>query len=203
MKKCKQRILKPLLINLLLILALLAIPNKGVAEEKPVTVSMPTEFTPAIDSNGSPKYITADQIEKTLRSHSKEFKKLYWNWNVKQFILPRHQWLKELLAVYDTMLNKIDVDAKADTWDCENFSSFLNAFATVRIWKAGYYDTRGAIGWMRVDAKKEWAGLPPVMHALVFAVTEHGLLVIEPQNGQMVELKDYPNKEFIQEVFLF
>jgi len=85
----------------------------------------------------------------------------------------------------------------------KNFSSFLNALATVRIWKTGYYDTRGAIGWMRVDAKYEWAGLPPVMHALVFAVTEYGLLVIEPQNGQIIELKNYPNKEFIQEVFLF
>ena len=203
MKKLKPTILKFFLINFLLILILLAIPTSGVAEGEPFKLPMPSDFIPAMDKNGSPQYITAEQIEKTLRGHSKEFKKLYWNWNIKQFIVPRHQWLKELLAVYDTMLDKIDVDAKADTWDCENFSSFLNAFATVRIWKSGYYDTRGAIGWMRVDAKKEWAGLPPVMHALVFAVTEYGLVVIEPQNGQMVELKDYPNKEFIQEVFLF
>ncbi len=203
MKKCRQRTLKPLLINLLLILTVLAIPGIGVSKDAPFELSMPTEFIPAMDKNGSPRYITAEQIEKTLQGHSKEFKKLYWNKKIKQFILPRHRWLKELLAVYDTMLNEINVNAKADTWDCENFSSFLNALATVRIWKAGYYDTRGAIGWMRVDAKKEWAGLPPVMHALVFAVTEYGLLVIEPQNGQMVELKDYPNKEYIQEVFLF
>lgn len=203
MKKCKQSLLRSLLINSLFILALLAIPTSGIAEGTPFKLSMPSEFIPAMDKNGSPQYITAEQIEKTLQGHSKEFKKLYWNKGIKQFILPRHRWLKELLAVYDTMLNEINVDAKADTWDCENFSSFLNAFATVRIWKSEYYDTRGAIGWMRVDAKKEWAGLPPVMHALVFAVTEYGLLVIEPQNGQMVKLKDYPNKEFIQEVFLF
>lgn len=156
-----------------------------------------------MDKNGSPQYITAEQIEKTLQHHSKEFKNLYWDKRIKQFILPRHQWLKELLAVYDTMLKELNVHGKAEVWDCENFSSFLNALATVRIWKTGYYDTRGAIGWMRVDAKYEWAGLPPVMHALVFAVTEYGLLVIEPQNGQIIELKNYPNKEFIQEVFLF
>jgi len=203
MKKREQRTLKPLLINLLLILALLAIPNNGVAEDKPFRLSMPTEFIPAMDKNGSPQYITAEQIEKTLQHHSKEFQKLYWNKKIKQFILPRHKWLQELLAVYDTMLNEIDVHAKAEIWDCENYSSFLNALATVRIWKAGYYDTRGAIGWMRVDAKKEWAGLPPVMHALIFAVTEYGLFIIEPQNGQTVELNNYPNKEYIQEVFLF
>lgn len=203
MKKLKPTILKSFLINFLLVLALLAIPASGVAEEAPFKLSMPTEFIPAMDKNGSPQYITAEQIEKTLQQYSKGFQKLYWNKKIKQFILPRHKWLQELLAVYDTMLNEINVHGKEDIWDCENFSSFLNALATVRIWKSGYYDTRGAIGWMRVDAKKEWAGLPPVMHALVFAVTEYGLLVIEPQNGKMVELKDYPNKEYIQEVFLF
>lgn len=203
MNKCKQSILRPLLIYFLFILALLAIPGSGVAEEKTFTLPMPTEFIPAMDENGAPQYITAAQIEKTLQHHSKGFQKLYWNMEIKQFILPRHKWLQELLAVYYTMLKELNVRGKADVWDCENFSSFLNALATVRIWKSGYYDTRGAIGWMRVDAKYEWAGLPPVMHALVFAVTEYGLLVIEPQNGQIVELKDYPNKEFIQEVFLF
>ncbi len=203
MKKLTQRPFMSFLINFLLILALLAIPASGVAKEASFKLSMPTEFIPAMDKDGSPQYITAEQIEKTLQHHSKGFKKLYWNKTIKHFILTRHGWLKELLAVYNIMLNDINVHAKADVWDCENFSSFLNALATVRIWKSGYYDTRGAIGWMRVDAKKEWAGLPPVMHALVFAVTEYGLLVIEPQNGQIVELKDYPNKEFIQEAFLF
>lgn len=100
-------------------------------------------------------------------------------------------------------MDKTRVQAKADTWDCENYSELLNALVTVRIWKAGYYDTRAAIGWMRVNAKNEWAGLPGVVHALMFGVTEKGLFVIEPQNGQYVELEDYPNKEFIQEVFLF
>ena len=88
-------------------------------------------------------------------------------------------------VIYNTFLDKINVQAKAEVWDCETYSSFLNSIATVRIWKAGYYDTRGAIGWMRVDAKKEWAGLPPVMHALVFAVTEEGFFIVEPQNGQL------------------
>ncbi|RUM47440.1 MAG: hypothetical protein DSY80_00930, partial [Desulfocapsa sp.] len=59
------------------------------------------------------------------------------------------------------------------------------------------------IGWLRVDAKKEWAGLPPVMHALMFAITDEGLIIIEPQNGRKTLLKDYPNKNYIQEVFLF
>ena len=203
MKKLKYNNFGSFLIHFFLTLVLLTIPGIGASEEEPFSLTMPTEFIPAMDENGSPQYITAEQIEKKLRHHSKEFQQLYWNKSIKHFIVPRHKWLEELLAVYDIMLNEIGIRGKADVWDCENFSSFLNSLATVRIWKSGYYDTRGAIGWMRVDAKNEWAGLPAVMHALVFAVTEEGLLIIEPQNGQTVALKDYPNKQFIQEVFLF
>jgi hypothetical protein len=203
MNTCKRITLSSFLINFFLLLTFLAIPDLAVSEDKFFDLSMPTEFIPAMAENGSPQYITAEQIEKDLKHHSKEFQRLYWNKTIKHFILPRHEWLEELLAVYNTMLDEINIHGKAEVWDCENFSSFLNALATVRIWKSGYYDTRGAIGWMRVDAKKEWAGLPPMMHALVFAVTEKGLFVIEPQNGQSIALADYPNKAFIQEVFLF
>lgn len=204
MKMPKQIPIRLFLISSLLLLPLLTTPARGATgEEELFKLPMPAEFIPAMQKNGSPQYITAEQIEKKLRRHSKEFQKLYWNKEIKHFIIPRHDWLEELLDTYDAFLDKLNVYAKAETWDCENYSSLLSSLATVRIWKAGYYDTRGAIGWMRVDAQNEWAGLPPIMHALVFVVTEKGLLIIEPQNGQYVQLEDYPNKEFIQEVFLF
>jgi hypothetical protein len=207
----KNRMTKPgqiavrfFLSSFLFLLALLTNPVTGVTgEEEFFKLPMPTEFIPAVHKDGSPQYITAEQIEMNLRQHSREFQKLYWNREIKHFILPSHDWMIELLAAYNTFLDQVKVKAKAEVWDCENYSSFLNSFATVRIWKAGYYDTRGAIGWMRVDAQNEWAGLPPMMHALVFAVTEKGLFVAEPQNGQYIKLEDYPNKQFIQEVFLF
>jgi len=56
---------------------------------------------------------------------------------------------------------------------------------------------------MRVLAKYEWAGIPDAIHALVFAVTDDGILFIEPQNGQEIMLKDYPNRAYIEEVYLF
>ncbi len=90
-----------------------------------------------------------------------------------------------------------------DTWDCENYSALLNSFASLRLWNAGYTDTRMALGWMRVQAKFPWAGIPDAIHALIFAVTSKGVVVIEPQNGQSTILKDYPNKAYIEEVYLF
>ncbi len=203
MKLLRLESVRGSLLSFLFLLSLFINPATGVSEEEFFKLPMPSEFIAATHEDGSPQYITAEQIEKSIRQHSKEFQKLYWNKEIKHFILPRHKWLEELFAIYNTFLDKVNVQAKAEVWDCENYSSFLNSIATVRIWKAGYYDTRGAIGWMRVDAKKEWAGLPPVMHALVFAVTEEGFFIVEPQNGQYVELEDYPNKQFIQEVFLF
>lgn len=203
MKKLQRISFRSFLIIFLFLLPSLIISTMGVTGEELLKLPMPAEFIPAMNEDGSPQYITAGQIEKNLRQHSKEFKKLYWDRAIKKFILPSHDWLEELLDSYDDLLGETRVQAKADVWDCENYSSLLNSLATVRIWKAGYYDTRGAIGWMRVDAKNQWAGLPPMMHALIFAVTEKGLFVIEPQNGHYIRLERYPNKEFIQEVFLF
>lgn len=203
MKQFQKTGSRSFLIIFLLLLPLLMLPAMEVTGEELLRLPMPAEFVPAMQDDGSPQYVTAEQIEKNLRQYSKQFKKLYWDRTIKQFIVPSHDWLEELLDSYDDLLGKTRIQGKADVWDCENYSSFLNSLATIRIWRAGYYDTRGAIGWMRVDAKYEWAGLPPVMHALMFAVTEEGLFVIEPQNGHYAKLETYPNKEFIQEVFLF
>jgi len=79
----------------------------------------------------------------------------------------------------------------------------LNAITTLRVWRAGYLDTRATIGWLRVDAKHSWAGMVAELHALMFAVTSEGIFIIEPQNGQYCNLSDYPNREYIEEVYLF
>lgn len=202
MKKIVPISIESILLIILFLLLLISGPGFA-ADREPLKLPMPDEFVSALQKDGSPQYIKAEQIEKLIRQHSNEFQALYWNKNIKQFIIPSHDWLENLLDTFDALMYKTKVQAKADTWDCENYSELLNALVTVRIWKAGYYDTRAAIGWMRVNAKNEWAGLPGVMHALMFGVTEKGLFVIEPQNGEYVELEDYPNKEFIQEVFLF
>ena len=204
MMKPRNSCNRPALIILLILLPLLTLPLTAISKEGDTfKIPVPIDFTPALQADGSPQYITAQQIEYSIKEHSQEFKKLYWNKKITRFIVPSHDWLNNLLANYDSLLKTTNVHGKAETWDCENYSSLLNALTTIRIWKAGYYDTRGAIGWMVVDAQKKWAGLPGVMHALMFAVTEDGLFIIEPQNGQTVHLKDYPNKHYIQEVYLF
>lgn len=164
---------------------------------------VPSDFVAAKSETGTVQYVSIDAIEKELRKYSPHLQGVYWNKQVPNYIVPHHRWFEELLAYFQKNLRLTGVKGKAETWDCENYSSLLSALSTVKVWKAGFYDTRAAIGWMKVDMKEEWAGLPAEMHALIFAVTEAGFLVVEPQNGQLVELSDYPNNAHILEVFLF
>ncbi len=203
MTKQRHSCNRPAQIIFLMLLAMLTVPSMAIAEEDAFSkIPVPSDFTPALQADGSPQYITAEAIENLIKQQSQQFTKLRWNREIKHFIVPRHNWLENLLAAYDAFLKERGIRGKAETWDCENYSELLNALTTIQIWKVGYYDTRAAIGWMVVDAKKSWAGLPGVLHALMFAVTENGLFVIEPQNGQTIQLEEYPNKNYIQEVNL-
>lgn len=173
------------------------------AENDFLTLPMPQEFIPALQADGTVQYISGADIEKQIRTVSPALKNFYYNRNITRFIVPEHIWLDHLLGAYNAFLSYYGVQGKADSWDCENFSGMLNAITTLRIWRAGFLDTRAAIGWLRVNAKHSWAGLPAELHALMFAVTSEGVFIIEPQNGQYCSLSDYPNKKYIEEVYLF
>lgn len=190
---------------LILFMVLLICPHKTVvgAESEYLALPMPQKFIPALQADGTVQYIPGADIEKQIRAVSPALKKFYYNKTITDFIVPEHVWLDHLLGAYDAFLDYTGVQGKAATWDCENYCGMLNAITTLRIWRAGFLDTRAAIGWIRVDAKYGWAGLPASLHALMFAVTSKGAFIIEPQNGQYCSLSDYPNKKYIEEVYLF
>lgn len=173
------------------------------AEDEYIKLPMSREFVPALQADGTPKFITAIAIESEFRQFNPELKEFYYNKKITKFIIPESGWLKDLLKSYEMLLAEIGLVAKADTWDCENYSGLLNALTTLQIWRAGYLDTRAALGWLRVNAKKGWAGMPGTMHSLIFTVTVKGIYIIEPQNGQYIKLSEYPNRLYIEEVYLF
>jgi hypothetical protein len=173
------------------------------AEDEYTTLPMPPEFIAALEADGTPKYVTADGIETEFRQFNPELKRFYYNKKITKFIVPEAGWLKDLLRTYDMLLSDVGLVAEPDTWDCENYSGLLNALTTLRIWRAGYLDTRAALGWLRVNAKKGWAGMPGTLHSLIFTVTVKGIYIIEPQNGQYISLSEYPNRKYVEEVYLF
>ena len=164
---------------------------------------MPAAFVPARTTSGTVQYIDEKELENSFRKHSTNLKDVVYNHRIRNFIIPDTNWLHDLVDTYEAFLRHNHLRPEQDTWDCENYSILLNSFASIRLWQAGYYDTRLALGWMRVQAKYPWAGIPDAIHALIFAVTSEGILVIEPQNGAYTMLEDYPNKGTIEEVYLF
>lgn len=192
------------LVAFVLVLAITYVcPSVTAAEEDYIQLPMPQEFIPALQADGSPLYVTADAIETEFRQFSPDLKNFYHNKKISRFIVPQGGWIKDMLRTYDMLLSDVGIRAKADTWDCENFSGLLNALTTLRIWRAGYLDTRAALGWLRVNAKESWAGMPGTMHALIFTNTVKGIYIVEPQNGKYVSLAEYPNRQYIEEVYLF
>lgn len=172
-------------------------------EGRILTLPVPEQFQPARQADGSEKYVLEADIEREIRKYSPGLSKVFFNRRVKKFIVPEPQWVIQLLGTYDELLEALKVKGQSQTWDCENYSALLNSLTTVKIWQAGYWDTHAALGWLKVNAQKEWAGMPGELHALMFTVTSKGIYIIEPQNGQYTHISRYPNKSFIEEVYLF
>ena len=175
------------------------------AEESTLIVNIPREFKPALKSDGAPRYTSITDIENAFRKFNPGLEKFVYNRLLSDvpLIIPDSQWMKDLLVTFATFIDTERIRAEADTWDCENFSNMLSSITTVSIWRAGHFDTRAAVGWLKVDGKQGWAGMPSGMHSLMFAITDLGVFIIEPQNGQYIRLADYPNRQNIKEVYLF
>ena len=173
--------------------------------KSPLTVPIPREFKAAMKTDGTLLYTSIADIQSTFRQFSPKLEKFVYNKLLADvpLIVPDSQWMKDLLITFNTFTTKEGIRAEADTWDCENFSSMLSSIATVSVWRAGHFDNRTAVGWLKVNGKQSWAGIPSGVHSLMFTVTDSGIFIVEPQNGKYVQLANYPNCHDIMEVYLF
>ncbi len=199
----KVRLLRSLL-PVVFCTLLFFVPSAMSRQEKDLRILLPDTFQPIRDKNNQVVYLSYEDIERLFlkECHGVEF--FHHSSRMSRYIIPTKEWTKSLLGDWKELLSIFHIRGKYQTWDCENFSMLFNSFITVRIWSAGYRDTRAGTGWLKVDAKKSWAGIPGnTHHAVIFIVMKKGLYIVEPQNGKYVAIKDYPNKEYIKEIFLF
>lgn len=190
------------LLGILFVFLLSPFESRAINREY-VNLPMPAEFVAAKNQDGSTASISAAAIEKSFREASPPLHGFYHNKQISSYIVPEQAWLDSLLGVFKEYLAQVGIQWRPENWDCDNYSQLLNSFATVRLWRAGYTKDGLAMGWLVVDGKRAWAGVPASRHALLFAATSHGVVIIEPQNGQTIALNNYPNKGAIKEVFLF
>ena len=193
--------LSTLLIVIVMLVSSFVLTGEVIGQEF-IEVPVAPAFVAARDKDGSVSYLKVKEVEKIFRSTSTKQLDFYHNERIDTIIVPEHAWLESSLDVAQQFFWELDMKWKRENWDCENFSMFLCSMVTIQLWRAGYTDVRCAIGWMIVNGTKEWAGIKPGVHSLMFAITSKGPIVIEPQNGQYIELNRYPNKQFIEKVFL-
>lgn len=167
-----------------------------------VSVPKLIDFRAELDNIGQPRYIEVKNVEAQFRAVSPTMRNFYCNHTIKRIILPDEGWVREAIRVSQYFFRDFGVKWHAESWDCDNFSMFVSAVTTLKLWSAGFTNTRCGFGWMVIDGKHNWGGIGQGRHALVFAVTGKGVMVIEPQTGAMIELDRYPNKAYIDKVIL-
>lgn len=114
---------------------------------------------------------------------------------------PDHAQLVDFKGWFRSLEKPLKIRFVDQLWDCDNYASCFVAFADLLAMKAG--DVRGSfcIGWATVNYRNRFAGVRAgTAHAVVVVGTSKGLFIIEPQDGTMVALRDFPNRHTIEEV---
>jgi hypothetical protein len=113
-----------------------------------------------------------------------------------------HAWLVDFNKWFRAAQKPLKMHFQNQVWDCDNYANCFVAFADLLALRAG--ESRGSfcIGWATVTYQYPFAGIRAGGgHALVVVGTSKGLFMLEPQDGTMVALRDFPNRDTIEEVF--
>jgi hypothetical protein len=115
---------------------------------------------------------------------------------------PEHAWFVDLNKWFGKVQKPLQIRFVDQLWDCDNYANCFVAFADVVGLQAG--ETRGSfcIGWATVYYRVAFGGIRAGGgHAVVIVGTSKGLFIVEPQDGTLVPLAKFPNRDTIEEVF--
>jgi hypothetical protein len=118
-----------------------------------------------------------------------------------QFLQPDHAWMTRFKGWFRSLEKPLKMTYEDQLWDCDNYANCFVAFADLLTLRAG--DTRGTfcVGWATVYYERPFAGTRSGAHAVAIVGTSRGLFVIEPQDGSMVSLREFPNRHTIEAVY--
>jgi hypothetical protein len=118
-----------------------------------------------------------------------------------QFLQPDHQWMMRFKTWFRGLEKPLKMKFEDQLWDCDNYANCFVAFADLLALRAG--ETRAAfcVGFATVYYERPWAGVRRGAHAVVIVGTNRGLFVIEPQDGSIVSLREFPNRNTIEVVY--
>jgi hypothetical protein len=118
-----------------------------------------------------------------------------------EFLRPRAQWLREFKTWFAKLERPLKLRFEGEQWDCDNYANCFVTFADLLALRSG--ESRGTlgVGWATVYYRRPFAGIEGGAHAVVIAATGEGLFVIEPQDGTMVPIEKFPNRDTIEAVY--
>ena len=120
-----------------------------------------------------------------------------------EFIRPDYQWFLAYIKWFRSLHKPLHMEYEEDAFDCDKFSRCFVAFANLLAEKSG--ETRGSlcVGWAVVFNDRTFAGVAAGgQHAVVIVDTTAGLIVVEPQTGAIIPLRDYPNRDTLSAFYL-
>lgn len=117
------------------------------------------------------------------------------------FLAPDLKWLTQFRSWFGALKKPLGIRFEDQLWDCDNYANCFVTFADVLTLRGGARQGSLCIGWATVYYEHPFAGIESGPHAVAIAGTREGLFVIEPQDGTMVPLRKYPNRDTIQAVY--
>ncbi len=119
-----------------------------------------------------------------------------------RFLLPREDWVRRYKTWFARLERPLRLRFEAERWDCDDYANCFVTFADVLALRAR--ESRGplAVGWATVFNRHPFAGIEAGgAHAVVVVATAEGVFVIEPQDGTMISLEKYPNRDTFEMVY--
>ncbi|MBI2516479.1 MAG: hypothetical protein HYV95_06135 [Opitutae bacterium] len=157
------------------------------------TVPRVPAFTAAVSARGGPVVLTLDQIRA-------QFIAAGANWPVmwhrsSDFLVADHDWLRRFLEWQRYFHWRSDDRYRREVFDCDDFTVRMMAFADLALLRAGAPARPVLIGRLVVRSRHVWANIRAGgLHEVILCATDRGLHVVEPQNGTIIPLADYPNR---------
>lgn len=155
---------------------------------------------PAVQPPGSHSSWTIEDIRAELAKHTDTPPRV--NYVREHFVRPAHGWLVDFKQWFRKIQQPLKIRFQDQLWDCDDYANCFVAFADLLALRSP--EARGSfcIGWATVFYRRPFAGIRAGgAHAVVVVGTSHGLHILEPQDGTMVPLHEFPNRDTIEEIY--
>lgn len=158
-------------------------------------------FEPALTGTGEARVLTLEQIRARFSAAGA-------NWPVLQhsrqeFLVADHRWLRRFLRWQEQVKGKFDHRYRREVFDCDDFAMGMLAFVDLAMLRSGTHAHPALVGRLIVEQRRRWANIPARgLHEVVLCATSRGLQVVEPQNGAVVPLEEYPNRAHLRWLIL-